>query len=130
MPTPKETPTTTPVPGQPDVRIACVFFDGVVSRQEPDEYVEIANLGDRLQDLDGWSLMDISDGSPVFQFPPWVLEPGDTIRVYTNQVNPQWGGFSFGRGSAIWSNTQPDTAGLYDKAAGLVSTASYPPGCE
>ena len=128
--TPRATATSAPTVAGPDVRITCVFFDGVVSSQEPDEYVQIANLGDEGQDLGGWTLLDVSDGKPEFRFPTYMLEPGAVVRVYTNQVHPQWGGFSFERGSAIWSNSDPDSAGLYDRGGSLVSTRSYPPGCE
>lgn len=137
-PTPTATPTgpsptatvTAAAGGQPDVRIRCIFFDGVVSRYEPDEYVEIVNLGDGAQELEGWRLVDISDEKPELVFPQWTMKPGDVVRVYTNQVRPEWGGFSFGRGTAVWSNDEPDTAGLYDETRSLVSTKSYPPGCE
>ena len=138
-PTPRPTATRVPTPtamattapsGQPDVQIACIFYDGVVSSQEPDEYVEIVNLGDGGQDLQGWTLEDISDGNPTpFLFPSWTLEPGGRVRVYTNQVHPEWGGFSFERGTAAWNNSAPDTAGLKNQAGELVSTKSYPPGC-
>ncbi len=107
-----------------------MFFDGIASRQEPDEYVEIANDGDAPEDLKGWRLVDVSDGRPSFDFPAWRLGPGDTVRVYTNEDHPEWGGFSFGSSSAVWSNSSPDTAGLYDPSGRLVSTAAYPPGCE
>ena len=50
---PPPSPTITPS-GRPDVQIACIFFDGVVPRSESDEYVEIVNLGDAPQQLDGW----------------------------------------------------------------------------
>ena len=116
--------------GKPNVQIACIFYDGVVPRREPDEYVEIVNFGDMTQDLEGWKLMDVSDGSPSFVFPTWTLAPGAAVRVYTNEVHADWGGFSFGRGSAVWSNSDPDTAALYDPSAVVVSTKSYPPGCE
>ena len=99
-------------------------------RYERDEYVEIVNLGDGVQDLEGWKLMDVSDGAPAFVFPKWALAPGAAVRVYTNEVHADWGGFSFGRGSAVWSNSEPDTAALYDASGVLVSTKSYPPGCE
>ena len=112
------------------MRIACIFFDGLVKTTESDEFVEIVNLGDAVQDLAGWTLVDTDDGSPSFMFPSWTLEPGDVIRVYTDEVHPQWGGFTFGRGSAIWSNSQPDTAGLFDQQGELMSAKSYPPGCE
>ena len=92
--------------------------------------MEIVNLGEATQDLEGWSLKDVSDGTPVFVFPETRLEPGRRIRVYTDEVHAEWGGFSFGRGTAVWSNSEPDTAGLYDRAGRPVSSATYPPGCE
>ena len=113
-----------------DVRIVCIFFDGVVSRQEPDEYVEIRNLGNAAQDLTGWSLVDVADGSPTFEFTGQVLFPGGVTRVYTNEVHDRWGGLSFGRGTAVWSNSDPDAAGLFAPTGRLVSTMSYPPGCD
>ena len=111
------------------VIIACVFFDGVASRQEPDEYVEIINAGETDRDLNRWRLVDVSDEGPTFEFPAIVIPAGGRIRVYTNEVHEDWGGLSFGRGSAIWSNSDPDTAGLYDGGGTLVSTKTYPPGC-
>ena len=87
------------------------------------------NEGGSGQDLRGWRLLDIADDRPQFAFPPWILEPGETIRVYTNQVHSDSGGFSFGSKSAIWSNKDPDEAGLYDASGLLVSSKSYPPGC-
>ena len=139
-PTPTAVPTSPPTPvptsppptasqGRPDVLITCVFYDGLVPRSESDEYVQIANRGDAPQELEGWSLEDSDDGKPRFVFPTWTLAPGSVIRVYTNEVHPQWGGFSFGSGTAIWNNTSPDEASLYDGTGSLVSTVSYPPGC-
>ena len=92
--------------------------------------MEIVNLGDAAQEMEGWRLEDISDGKPQFLFPTWPLGPGSVLRVYTNEVHPEWGGFSFGNGSAVWNNSDPDTAGLYDEQGVLVSTRSYPPGCD
>ena len=74
--------------------------------------------------------MDITDGAPEFIFPSYMLGPGEAVRVYTNELHPELGGFSFQRGSAIWNNADPDTAGLYDDAGNLTSMKSYPPGCE
>jgi hypothetical protein len=103
-----------------------------VSSREPDEYVEIVNLGGALQDLNGWRLTDIADDErPSFVFPARTLEQGDRVRVYTNEVHPESGGFSFQWGLAVWNNSDPDRAGLFDQAGKLVSTMSYgdPPGC-
>jgi|GEM_PF-909229 hypothetical protein len=135
-PTPARTatpaPTVTPSPttsASSSVVIVCIFFDGVASRQEPDEYVEIVNQGTSSQDLTGWHLTDVSDDGPTFISPSIVVPPSGRIRVFTNEVHLESGGLSFERGSAIWSNSDPDTAGLLDASGDLVSTRSYPPGC-
>jgi hypothetical protein len=132
-PTPTDTPTPTATPiGQPDVQIICIFFDGQVKTTEADEYVEIINLGNAPQDLEGWKLADISDGSPEFTFTSWLLGPNEVVRVYTNEIHPEWGGFSFGRRSPIWNNDlrDPDIAELYNQNGNPVSRKSYPPGCQ
>ena len=63
--------------------------------------MQIANLGSAAVDLVGWKLVDISDGTPELTFPSYILSPGDRVRVYTNEVHSEWGGFSFGKGTAI-----------------------------
>ena len=108
-----------------NVQIAYIFYDGVVPSTESDEYVEITNLSDSSQDLEGWVLRDISEGYPSFTFPSYVLTPGAKTRVYTNEVHPDWGGFSFGYGKAIWNNTDPDWAALYSAQGDEVSRKSY-----
>jgi len=108
-----------------DVQITYIFYDGLVSRAESDEYVEITNPGDQPQDLTGWMLKDISEGYPSFTFPPYILTPGESIRVYTNEYHPEWGGFSFEYGRAIWSNGESDVAVLYNRQGEKVSRKSY-----
>ena len=108
-----------------DVQITCISYDGVVPYAESDEYVEITNLGDEPRDLAGWLLIDFSEGYPPFTFPSCILAPGESIRVYTNEVHPEWGGFSFGYGTAIWNNTDPDIAALYNAEGQKVSIKSY-----
>jgi hypothetical protein len=117
-------PTQTPV-GTSNVQITRIFYDGLVPTVESDEYVEIKNLGSAPQDLTGWILKDVSEGYPSFRFPQYVLQPGATIRVYTNEIHPEWGGFSFGYGKAIWNNTEPDVAALYNAQGQEVSRRSY-----
>jgi len=119
--TPAVTTTSTPV----NVQISKIFYDGIVPRTESDEYVEITNLGSAPVDLKGWMLKDISDGSPSFTFPSYILQAGKSIRVYTNEIHPEYGGFSFGRGSAIWNNSSPDTAALFNAQGQEVSRKSY-----
>ena len=91
--------------------------------------VQITNFGDAPQDLAGWVLKDISEGYPSFTFPSYTLEPGASVRVYTDEIHPEWGGFSFGYGKAVWNNKDPDVAALYNAQGQEVSRKSYPPGC-
>jgi beta-lactamase superfamily II metal-dependent hydrolase len=108
-----------------NVQITRIFYDGLVYRVESDEYVEITNLGNEAVDLAGWVLRDESEGYPEFTFPPFVLQAGEIIRVYTNENHPEYGGFSFGYGKAVWNNKEPDTAALYDDQGQEVSRTSY-----
>ena len=108
-----------------DTRITSILYDGQVYRTEADEYVAITNTGTEAQNLEGWVLRDISEGYPSFTFPSYVLAPGATVRVYTNEYHPEYGGFSFGSGKAVWNNSSPDTAALFDAEGREVSRGSY-----
>ena len=121
--------TATAVTTATNVVIDCIFFDGLVPRTEADEYVQITNRGAAAQDMAGWVLVDVDEGYPRFVFPGFVLMAGQTIRVYTNQVHPGWGSFSFASGRAVWNNSSPDLAVLRDASSEEVSRKSYPPGC-
>lgn len=114
-----------PAPSGTSVQITKIFYDGVVPRVESDEYVEITNLGSEPQDLSGWVLKDIADGKPSFTFPSYVLAPGESVRVYTNEIHQEYGGFSFGSGSSVWNNKDPDRAALYNAQGQEVSRKSY-----
>ena len=107
------------------VKITKIFYDGLEQRTESDEYVEIKNLGSESVDLEGWVVKDTSEGYPSFTFPAYILQPGNSIRVYTNEIHPEYGGFSFGSGKAIWNNSSPDTAVLYNAQGQEVSRKSY-----
>jgi hypothetical protein len=123
--TPTLTPTPTPTISGRYVQITYIFYEGLVYGTESDEYVDIQNLGTTPQDLTGWVLKDIEKDDPSFKFPHYILQPGETIRVYTNEIHPEWGGFSFGYGEAIWNNTSPDVAALYNAQGQLVSVRTY-----
>ena len=129
-PTVAATPTPTPYATNTGLMIECILYDGVVPRSEADEYVQIVNSGPAALELKGWKLKDLGSRGPEFIFESsYSIRSGQQIRVYTNQVHDRWGGFSFKRGSAIWSNENSDTAGLFDPSGRLVSRKSYPPGC-
>ena len=93
--------------------------------------MQIRNEGNDGIDLKNWRLKDISDGRPEFIFEtPYSLGPGDIVRVYTDEIHREWGGFTFDYGNPIWNNENPDKAGLFDPSGRLVSEKSYPPGCD
>ncbi len=130
-PPPTQTPRPTPTTVLPAINIVieCIFYNGLVPRNEADEYVQIANLGGSPADLNGWRVTDLDEGHPSLVFPSYVLGLGGRVRVYTNQIHPEWGGFSFGSGTAVWNNEDSDKAGLFNPQAIQVSSLSYPPGC-
>lgn len=128
LPTPTPAPTATPVPTAtptpiPDVRIAYIFFDGVVSRVESDEYAEIKNYGLGAVNLQGWRL-NAGDPGQDFVFPNYVIQPGQSCRVYTNQYHPESCGFSFGSSTALWNNSG-DCGFLYNQSGNLVDDYCY-----
>jgi hypothetical protein len=117
---------------------------------ESDEYVEIKNLSDSPQDISGWLLKNVTKGAPTFIFPtflpcfcqrygdseeclkkcypikPCMIEPHESIRVYTGEAHYESGGFSFYYFTGnIWNNEIPDTAVLYDSEGQEVSRKSY-----
>ncbi|MCB0127386.1 MAG: lamin tail domain-containing protein [Caldilineaceae bacterium] len=129
-------PTATPVPAQPTappqpaapsgeakVIISSIFYDGLVSRVESDEYAEITNVGTAAINLGGWRL-NAGDNGQDFRFPSVDLAPGQSVRVYTNQIHPESGGFSFGKGSAIWNN-KGDCGLLFDGGGQVVAERCY-----
>ena len=127
-PIPTATPTV-PSSGAANVVIECILYDGRVPRSESDEYVQIANIGGEAVNLEGWVLVAVDEGSPALRFPDYILGPGSRIRVYTNEVHPESGGFTFGYGRAVWNNREPDKAALIAPSGELVSPVTYPPGC-
>ncbi len=105
-----------------DVQITSISFDGK-KKSESDEYVEITNKGSAPVDMTDWQLQDPSGGNG-YKWESYVIQPGAAIRVYTNEVHNDSGGFSFGSKSAIWNNSG-DVAELYDADQALVSRYAY-----
>lgn len=109
---------------KPCVVIAHVQFKGQVKRSQSDEYVELRNTGTGSADLSGYRI-NAGDSGQDFVFPPGtVLQSNQGLRVYTNQVHKESGGFSFGSGRALW-NDDGDEALLYDPAGALVHRYGY-----
>ncbi len=124
--TPTPSPTSTPPPvltSAPNVIIKYIYYDGQVPRVESDEYAVIANAGNAPVNLAGWRL-NADDGGQDFWFPAVELAPGQKIRVYTNEVHPDSGGFSFGIGHAIWRN-KGECGHLFDDQRVEVNTYCF-----
>ena len=94
------------------VAITNINYDGNVPKTEADEYVVISNLSkDAPVDISGYSLSVATNGesnkqgSPTFVFPKSsLIKAGASVRVYTNEIHKETGGYSFGSGKAIWNN--------------------------
>jgi hypothetical protein len=105
------------------VIIKFIFYDGVVPRVESDEYAEIANTGNAPVNMGGWRLKAGGPGQD-FVLPDFELQPGQSCRVYTNEIHPESCGFSFGWGRAIWNN-KGDCGRLYDTSGEEVFEYCY-----
>ncbi len=103
------------------LKIVYIFARGT-PWQEPDEYVEIANLGAQPVQLAGWSIRDADNHA--FIFPDFVLGAGQYCRVMTNDYQPEHCGFSYYRPSAVWDNDS-DCAYLQDSQGRLIDEHCY-----
>jgi competence protein ComEC len=115
-----QSPTSTP-PVIGNIVITNIFYDGA-GNLEPDEYVEIRNNESYPIHLEGWTLSDIANH--VYTFPNFTIQPGQVCRIYTNEYHPEWCGFDYGFGSAIWNNTG-DCAYLRDFQTILIDEYCY-----
>jgi hypothetical protein len=87
-----------------------------------DECVEISNLGESAQDLNGWTLKD--EQNHTYAFPEsLVLEPGGTVMVHTGVGNDSAIDLYCNMGNPIWNNAG-DVATLMDAEGNIVS--QYP----
>lgn len=108
----------------PHVRISRIFSDGSVKSTEADEYIAIVNESLVDIDISGWKIQGINCNQE-FSFPTGiVLKKGAECRVYTNEVHPESGGFSFGSKRSVWNNSS-DEGRLYDAQGNLMSSYAY-----
>lgn len=121
--TPTPVATDTPQPNGSNVVIAAIFYDGKKPIVESDEYAVISNNSNEPVSMTGWRL-NAGNSGQNFIFPSFTIAPNQSIRVYTNEVHPETGGFSFGVNHAIWNN-KSDCGYLYDGNGVQVSTYCY-----
>jgi len=123
-PTPSATYTWSPEIAD-YIQIWHINYQGDIPFTEADEYVSIKNHGDQAVNLEGWVLVDATDGYPSFTFPYYMLQPDNTCRVYTDLYDRDWGGLRFKWDEPIWNNSHPDVAQLYDSRGNLISEKTY-----
>ncbi len=122
LPTATNTPTPTPVPRiTGNIVITTINYHGT-GPNEPDEYVEIRNDDSWPIQLKNWTLSDLQNH--IFLFPSYVINPTQVCRIYTNEIHPEWCGFSYGSSSSIWNNTH-DCADLRDSSVALIDRYCY-----
>jgi hypothetical protein len=87
------------------------------------DYVEITNISTWPWDMTGWKLQSTKSGIG-FTFPKFTILPGQGVRVYSNEVHPESGGFSFQSQQPVWPN-QGDVATLTDAKGAKVAELTY-----
>jgi hypothetical protein len=106
------TPTPTPpkstnIASGTALAISDIHYNGDVPTTEADEYVAITNNLKTPVDVSGYCLYVATTGTqgPTFTFPKGgVVPPGKAVRIYTNEIHTDTGGYSFKSGKAIWNN--------------------------
>lgn len=116
---PLPTATTPPVAAPGDVIISSIRYNGDVPQVESDEYAVITNRGGAVVNIGNWRL-NAGEDDQNFYFPDFNLQPGQSCRVYTDEVHSDTCGFTFSRGDAIWRNSG-DCGALFDASGAEVS---------
>lgn len=112
------TPLPTPLPSSGELQIEITEI--LAAGQADQERVVITNLGDRLADMQGWTLSDV-DGN-VYLFPNFRLWSGGNVTVHTRigqDGNPP-ANFYWGKLEAVWASGEVAT--LKDAAGAVIFT--------
>jgi len=102
--------------------IVHIHFAGTGNTQ-PDEFVAVQNDETFPIQWEGWTLRN--DHGQIFFFPRFVIQPGQICRVYTDEFHPDWCGFTYRSGSAIW-NDEGDCGFLRDRLVTPIDSYCYP----
>ncbi|MDZ8183678.1 MAG: lamin tail domain-containing protein [Nostoc sp. ChiSLP02] len=109
----------------PQIEITNIVYKNQVKRTQSDEYVEITNKEKTAIDVSGWQIASGVGRNKAFTFPQGTkLAPGQSVRVYTNEVHPESGGFSCGSGVSLWKDSG-DEGRLLDTQGNVVSGLAY-----
>jgi hypothetical protein len=111
------------IPTSGDVRVTDVFFDPVDEGDRSGEYVTIQNFDPYPVDLTGWTLTDEGPRA-TYVVPPFVFQPGASLRIYNCTGADTLTELYTGRCSAWWNN-DGDIASLFTATGTLVSQYEY-----
>jgi len=119
--------TTTPTPDSTStasVEITYVHYDayGNDNYNLNDEYIVIKNVGDTSVNLESWILKD--EAGHTFVLPSIILDPGETVTIYSGSGVNADNELYWGSSRAIWNN-DGNTAFLYDANGNLIDTYSW-----
>jgi len=87
--------------------ISNIRYDGKVAQTEADEYVVLTNKANKALDISGYYIYVATSGTQgaTYTFPKGsLIPPSKSIRIYTNEIHKESGGYSFGSKKAIWNN--------------------------
>ncbi len=114
-------PTPLPATGELKIEIGEILGAGQVDQEQ----VVITNAGDRLADMQGWTLSD-GDGN-VYTFPNFRLWKGGSVTVHTRigQDGSPPANFYWGKLAAIWS--PGEVATLKNALGEVVATRTVVP---
>jgi hypothetical protein len=113
------------------VSITDIHYDGIVPKTEADEYVILSNGSTNAPvDVSGYYIYVATTGTqgPTFSFPKGsTVKPSSSVRIYTNEIHKETGGYSYGSGKAIWNNNG-GLAVLKDSNGKKLGEYKYKPG--
>lgn len=128
LPSSKKAEEKQPVPETtvtPKVEITTIVYKDKVKKTQSDEYVEITNQEKTVADVSGWQIASGVGRNKSFTFPQGTkLAPGQSVRVYTNEIHPESGGFSCGSKLSLWKDSG-DEAKLLDAKGNFVFGLAY-----
>jgi len=87
--------------------ISDIHYDGDVPKTEADEYVLVKNSAKDAVDVSGFYIYVATTGTqgPTYYFPKGtMIKSGASVRIYTNEIHKETGGYTFDSKKAIWSN--------------------------
>ena len=125
----KSTPAPAKAASKAAISIAEINFDGKVAYTEADEYVVIQNTSKDTIDVSGYIVYPATTGTQgsTFSFPKGsTIKPNSSVRIYTNEIHKETGGYSWGSGKALWSN-KGGLAVLKDNKGAKLGEFKYTP---